>query len=168
MKHVLGDITIDARPAQVWPYITTEKLFEWQHHSGPYPALKTGTVTIEDDPNGDKTGQITGTTTDGTEVRLSLIEYNEPRYIVFRAAYVQTMQIEQFITMELEPAGEDGTGTLLTVVVEWQIDGAPWLLRILAGAGAKKSFGEMITESLQRLQTLVEREITITTEEASL
>jgi hypothetical protein len=166
-------IIIDAHPAQVWPYLfgSKEKLLQWQHKSGKYSSIRDADINIADDPNGDKVGSITAQTTDGRQMVMSLVEYNEPRYVTFTCQYlVNPIAIDQFLMFELEPAedpdGKEGIKTQLTVSVEWYMAGSNLPLRLLAGIGSTGKFKEMIFFTLRNIKALVEKNTVTSNEEA--
>jgi hypothetical protein len=168
-----SSIIIDAHPAQVWPYLFGSKgnLLQWQHKAGPYSSIRDADINIADDPNGDKVGAITAQTTDGRQITMTLVEYNEPRYITFNCQYlVNPVAIDQFLTFELEqaenPEGEKGVKTQLTISTEWYMAGSNLPLRLMAGFGSKGKFKEMIFFTLKNIKSLVEKNTVTSNEEA--
>ena len=170
MSQTSNGVVIDARPEQIWPYLTTDKLLKWQHGSGPYSSIKQANINLFDDPNGDKTGAIAVTTSDNRQVTMRLAEFNEPRYITFHCAYlVAPVTVDQFLSFELEPVeGETGIQTLLTITTDWQIGEVTLPLKMLASFGVAGKFNEMIEFTLRNIKKLVESEIVATNEEVAL
>jgi len=170
MSQTSNSVIIDARPEQVWPYLTTDKLLKWQHGAGPYSSIKQANINIVDDPNGDKTGSIAVTTSDNRQITMRLAECNEPRYITFHCAYlVSPVTVDQYLSFELEPVEEpNGIKTLLSIAADWQFDNVSLPLKMLASFGVTGKFNEMIRFTLTNIKTLVESEIVATNEEVAL
>lgn len=172
MADASESIIIDAHPAQVWPFLfaTKEKMLGWQHKTGAYSSIEDAHINIVNDPDGNKVGAITCQTTDGREVTMNLVDYNEPRWIEFSYQYVVSpLVVEQYLSFELEPEQEKdkpGVKTKLTLSTEWYLNGANLPFRFLAGWGTKKRFYEMVFFTLKNIKELVEKNIITSNEEA--